>query len=43
MHTLKLQSIYIGRGYAKSQTEDCRCLTLPNGERICDPIDCTFK
>ena len=23
-----------------AQTEDCKCVDLPNGERICDPIDC---
>ena len=27
-------------GNTKSQTEDCKCVDLPNGERICDPIDC---
>ena len=24
----------------KGQTEDCKCVDLPNGERIYDPIDC---
>ena len=28
---------------AKSQDEECICLDLPNGERICDPIDCQLK
>lgn len=27
-------------GYTKGQTEDCKCVDLPTGERICDPIDC---
>ena len=26
--------------YTKGQIEDCKCVDLPNGERLCDPIDC---
>ena len=25
---------------AQAMDEDCRCETLPNGERICDPYGC---
>ena len=24
----------------KSQDEECKCIDLPTGEKICDPIDC---
>ena len=30
-------------GYAKSQGDDCRCETLPTGEKICDPYGCKLK
>ena len=29
-----------GDEYTKSQDEECKCVDLPSGERICDPIDC---
>ena len=25
---------------AQAMDEDCRCVTLPTGERICDPYGC---
>ena len=31
---------YYNPGDAKSQDDECKCVDLPNGERICDPIDC---
>ena len=24
----------------KSQDDECKCVDLPTGEKICDPIDC---
>ena len=28
------------KGYAKSQWEDCFCITADNGQKICEPDGC---
>ena len=40
IHVQLMQILMYCVGAAKGQTDDCKCVDLPSGERLCDPIDC---